>query len=50
LPQIDEGHEIEAFTEIKEVKLQHAANFAVTSTGAAGSSQNARGVSHRSPQ
>jgi hypothetical protein len=50
LPHITEGQEIEAFFEIKEVDLQHAANVVGTSAGATGSSQNARGASHQSPQ
>jgi hypothetical protein len=50
LPHIAEGHEIEAFDEIEEVKLQHAANVAGTSAGAVGWSQNVWGTSHQSPQ
>jgi hypothetical protein len=58
LPHITEGHEIEAFSEIKELELQHATNVADTSAGVAssrqnaggtGSSQDARGTAHHSP-
>jgi hypothetical protein len=38
LPHIAEGQEIEAFTEIKEVELQHAINIVVTSVGVTDSS------------
>jgi hypothetical protein len=49
LPDIAKGQEIKEFIKIKEVELQHATNVTDTSTGAAGSSQNARGTSHQSP-
>jgi hypothetical protein len=49
LPHIVEGHEIETFIEIEEVKLQHATNVADTSTGGIGSSQNNGGAPHQSP-
>jgi hypothetical protein len=49
LPDITEGQEIEAFAKIEEIELQHATNVVGTSAGAAGSGQNAGGVSHHSP-
>jgi hypothetical protein len=36
LPHIDEDQEIDAFTEIEEVELQHAANIVGTSAGGGG--------------
>jgi hypothetical protein len=38
LPDITEGQEVEAFTKIKEVELQHTANVTGTSARATGSS------------